>query len=361
MRHVLHKVNRRPTSVHSRLRGLKAFGKDGMPFRRARLQLLWDIAEATLGKNGTPTPERLEALKKALSEFDTESLVFLCFLVVTQVFTSISRAVLIPLKELGLPEAVMRPTNEEDAESFSGQDFAHGQARSDGREHSSPPITYLHIFEDASISLGIFILPARAQIPLHNHPGMTVLSRILYGKMHVLSYDWKQHNHRGNGQAGRTLSQQEVVTVYDRVFTPEDPPAVLFPSSGGNIHQFTALTDCAVLDLLSPPYSTDEGRDCTYYRPVPGKSPGSVFLENFEPPNDFVISKYLHKYDLFFCWIYAAHSCPVFKLTLFLILPPLDFLVQIVESIKGFAFCHEPLKVRYRWSLKAHQMRLYPV
>jgi len=44
---------------------------------------------------------------------------------------------------------------------------------------SRPPrvVTYLHVHEDADLSLGIFCLPRGACLPLHNHPNMTVLSR----------------------------------------------------------------------------------------------------------------------------------------------------------------------------------------
>jgi len=50
------------------------------------------------------------------------------------------------------------------------------------------------------------------------------------------------------------------------ISAPGSPTEILFPSCGGNIHTFTALTPCAVLDVLAPPYDVTQGRNCTYYR-----------------------------------------------------------------------------------------------
>ncbi|KAI7990771.1 Plant cysteine oxidase 2 [Camellia lanceoleosa] len=55
----------------------------------------------------------------------------------------------------------------------------------------------------------------------------------------------------------------------DSVFTAPCDTSVLYPTSGGNIHAFTAITPCVVLDVMGPPYSKDDGRDCSYYRDTP--------------------------------------------------------------------------------------------
>ncbi|KAF7801445.1 plant cysteine oxidase 2-like [Senna tora] len=96
----------------------------------------------------------------------------------------------------------------------------------------NPRVTYTTIYKCDNFSLCIFFLPARGVIPLHNHPGMTVFR--------------------------------------------------------GNIHEFTAITPCAVLDVLGPPYSKEDGRDCSYYKdhPYTAFSSDEVMMKEGEKDGD---------------------------------------------------------------------------
>ncbi|KAF8390251.1 hypothetical protein HHK36_024776 [Tetracentron sinense] len=138
----------------------------------------------------------------------------------------------------------------------------------------APPITYLHLYDCDKFSIGIFCLPPSGVIPLHNHPEMTVFSKLLYGSMHIKSYDWVAdvpYNMNTNlnlshvQQPGIRLAKVKV----DSAFTAPCNTSILYPAAGGNMHCFTALTSCAVIDVLGPPYSDSEGRHCTYYHDFP--------------------------------------------------------------------------------------------
>ncbi|KAK4746540.1 hypothetical protein SAY87_012852 [Trapa incisa] len=131
------------------------------------------------------------------------------------------------------------------------------------------PVTCTTIYKCNNFSLCMFFLPPGGVIPLHNHPGMTVFSKLLIGLMHVKSYDWA-----ATGPADRTSRAApsapphlRLATVKaDRVLAAPCHSSVLYPTAGGNIHEFTALKPCAILDVLGPPYSKEDGRDCSFYR-----------------------------------------------------------------------------------------------
>lgn len=64
-------------------------------------------------------------------------------------------------------------------------------------------VRYLHLSElEGQYSMGIFVFPPHARIPLHDHPGMCVLSRVLYGDVHRLQLDLARDNNNIDGSNG---------------------------------------------------------------------------------------------------------------------------------------------------------------
>eukprot|EP00201_Polytomella_parva_P001608 CAMPEP_0175076132 /NCGR_PEP_ID=MMETSP0052_2-20121109/22516_1 /TAXON_ID=51329 ORGANISM="Polytomella parva, Strain SAG 63-3" /NCGR_SAMPLE_ID=MMETSP0052_2 /ASSEMBLY_ACC=CAM_ASM_000194 /LENGTH=172 /DNA_ID=CAMNT_0016345155 /DNA_START=465 /DNA_END=980 /DNA_ORIENTATION=- len=94
---------------------------------------------------------------------------------------------------------------------------------------------------------------------------MTVFSKLLYGDLHVLSYDWIEEAYSEKREGVVKLVRNNTVSANDV------SPLVLFPNSGGNLHEFRAITDCAILDLLTPPYNETD-KFCSYYKLDPDRT-----------------------------------------------------------------------------------------
>ncbi|XP_039767480.1 2-aminoethanethiol dioxygenase [Ornithorhynchus anatinus] len=136
-----------------------------------------------------------------------------------------------------------------------------------------PPVTYMHICETDGFSLGVFLLKSGTSIPLHDHPGMHGMLKVLYGKVRISCLD--KVDGAGGEAPGPVLpppvpppaaALRRAVLRSRAEYTEASGPCVLSPQRD-NLHQIDAVDGpAAFLDILAPPYDPDDGRDCHYYR-----------------------------------------------------------------------------------------------
>lgn len=152
-------------------------------------------------------------------------------------------------------------------------------------------VHYQHVYEDETFSIGIFILPPGVSIPLHDHPGMSVISRVLYGSLHIKSYDLIKDGAAASGKKhkARLRVDKTITAPYTTELLPDH----------SNLHELVGDDDigCAFLDIITPPYHSNEGRDCTYYRVIDSSdcnSEKTVTLESYFPLDFDVVTEAYH-------------------------------------------------------------------
>ncbi|XP_030604418.1 2-aminoethanethiol (cysteamine) dioxygenase b [Archocentrus centrarchus] len=134
-----------------------------------------------------------------------------------------------------------------------------------------PPVTYMHICETDQFSMGVFLLKSGASIPLHDHPGMHGVLKVMYGKVRISCFDRLERP--GGSSAlprGEMGALRRCVLHSTGEYTEESGPCILSPDRD-NLHQIDAVDGpTAFMDILAPPYDPDDGRDCHYYKVLPG-------------------------------------------------------------------------------------------
>ncbi|KAM9325327.1 2-aminoethanethiol dioxygenase [Gastrophryne carolinensis] len=173
----------------------------------------------------------------------------------------------------------------------------------------NPPVTYMHICETDSFSMGVFLLKGGTGIPLHDHPGMHGMIKVLYGKVRIMGFDKMEAVPPGDLPDLQPYQCQGVVRALLRSsgeYADDSPPCLLSPHRD-NVHQISAVDGpAAFLDILAPPYDPDDGRDCHYYKLLPSPEqpaprgevgendgqaaadhPREVFLLEIPQPDDF--------------------------------------------------------------------------
>lgn len=162
-------------------------------------------------------------------------------------------------------------------------------------------VRYLHIAEkEKKYSIGVFVFPPHARMPLHDHPKMCVLSRVLYGDLTKDSLDidkqpssrqsWLSSifsSHQNIGWAGgKVPANSKRAYKRETEFLQAPDVTMLFPFKG-NLHEFIAGPNgAAILDVLIPPY--DDSRDCTFYDVQDDEhDPRACWIIPTEQPQDF--------------------------------------------------------------------------
>jgi len=135
-------------------------------------------------------------------------------------------------------------------------------------------IGYQDIYSGPEMTLCIFVLRKGAVLPLHDHPGMHVFGRLLFGRMRVRSYD----------PAPPVDGLRQAVLHSDMLIGP-DPTTYSLGPQEGNVHELMALEDSAFFDILTPSYNPRTGRDCNYYRRQDSADPRHCVLVPVELHN----------------------------------------------------------------------------
>ena len=152
-----------------------------------------------------------------------------------------------------------------------------------------PCVTYLRLRAETEYSIGAFVFDASQKIPLHNHPGMTVFMRALFGDADVTSYDLVSCVDATGGSVETHLSATDAREGRGRTFEARFAGRARLSGDGdgdgdgdgvstsstmtltpnrGNVHTITATTACAILEVQTPPYAVGRGRDCHYFEIV---------------------------------------------------------------------------------------------
>jgi len=128
-------------------------------------------------------------------------------------------------------------------------------------------VGYMEVGVSQEVTLCLFVLKKGASIPLHDHPGMHVFGRLLFGQMHAVSFDLELAGQVSTSSSPRLQSRPAAqwAQVHEtEVYGPAPRTYWLTPSSG-NLHYLHAAEDCCFFDVVAPPYDAANGRDCTYY------------------------------------------------------------------------------------------------
>lgn len=135
-------------------------------------------------------------------------------------------------------------------------------------------------FDCPSAFAGVFILSPGSKLPLHDHPHMNGLLKVLAGNVKVSSLTL----------SGIQEASLPVITATDpiEIIVNDTSETCVLEPLRNNLHEIVSVGGpAAFLDVLAPPYDANAPgigpRKCTYYKIVGETSPNMFRLEEMYP------------------------------------------------------------------------------
>jgi hypothetical protein len=121
--------------------------------------------------------------------------------------------------------------------------------------------------------LVLFFIKKGTQMPLHDHPNMSVFFKLMFGKLSYHSYDKVdkkfQYNQFSNDEYTEILeSHTQVEAKKSSKKVLDSNNLLVVRPSCGNMHQFLAEEDSCFFDICLPNYTTDSLRRITYFNEI---------------------------------------------------------------------------------------------
>lgn len=143
------------------------------------------------------------------------------------------------------------------------------------QQSTKAPCTFIDIFESSYFTMSVFVLRENYTMPLHDHPRMHGLLRVVAGTVKIQSYsEIDRREETRTVAAGDDLLRHVLVNVeQEKVISADngDCTAAMLTPTERNFHEITAVGGpAAFFDILSPPYNVDipvyGKRACSFYR-----------------------------------------------------------------------------------------------
>lgn len=168
------------------------------------------------------------------------------------------------------------------------------------------PCTYIQVFQNHEINMSIFVLRPGFKMPLHDHPHMHGLLKVISGAVNIRSFSEHPLKEEVNALDFVVRAKHEAARLaqgihkrrrffakvsQDRVCRDNAETCILTPTIS-NYHEIEALDlPAAFFDVLAPPYDTlIEGigpRRCRYYSIANTLSNNLVELQEGSAPDCF--------------------------------------------------------------------------